>query len=463
MKPGFTKLFLLIVLVVSPCAAGTEVSTTEATQIAEEAYIYAFPLLQNYKTMYFRSIAPADGTPARPFNRFFHRRNLLGPDFKTIVGPNNDTLYSSAWLDLRREPLLIKVPRVEDSRYFSLQFIDAHVFNFGYVGQRTTGNQAGNFLVHGPGHDPKDYSGIDQQLRSESEFVFVIGRILASGEDDIKAVNALQDQLEIMPLSQFTAETPPQPVADLAFPKYDAQRAESAGFIEYFNFMLSLVEIDPAERHLFKRFSRIGIQPCQEKAAIPAELETAINQGVKEALQKIISQSSAMGTQVNGWNSTFEGFGSRESISNQYLLRAAAAKLALYGNDREENSGFSSLFDSAGLKLDGASGGYTITFPKNQLPPAAAFWSLTMYRLPEVLLNENSINRYSIGDRTDGLQYRPDGSLTLLIQHDAPAAAQQSNWLPAPAGPFVLSLRIYLPTQELLEGRWQPPPIVRFD
>ncbi len=440
-----------------------KITNAEARQLAEEAYIYAYPMLQNYKTMYFRSIAGRGGNPPRPFNVFSHRSKLIGPEFTAIVGPNNDTLYSSAWLDLRREPMLISVPAIPRTRYYSFQFIDAFVHNFAYIGQRTTGTRAGNYLVYGPGQSPAEYPGIDKYFSSESDFVFLIGRTLVNGPDDIPNVLALQNQYQIIPLSRFAGTPSPPPVEAIDFPVYEADKVQSWKFVEYINFLLAYVSIPPGEKEFLDRFKVIGIAPECQAGDLPEDIQHAMDEGVRAALKRIQAETLVIGSQVNGWNTTYKGFGSRQKVQDQFLLRAAAAMLALYGNDKEENSGFSRAVDANGLSLDGSLKKYLITFEKGQLPPTNAFWSLTMYGFPEIRLVKNSINRYSISDRAGNLTYKQDGSLTIYLQHTAPRLEQQSNWLPAPDGPFVLSLRIYLPKQEVLDGSWKPPQVFEIE
>ncbi len=450
-----------ILLTISPLSIAAELSAATVKEIAEEAYIYAYPMIQNYKTMYSRSVAGREGTPPRPFNIFSHRTKLLGPEYTAIVGPNNDTLYSTAWLDLRREPLVISVPAVPQSRYYSLQFIDAFVYNFAYIGQRATGSEAGQYLIYGPGQAPAKYPEIDRYFSSNSEFVFVIGRTLVNGPQDIPNVLAIQKQYLITPLSEFTHTPSPPPPEALLFPEYIAEKARTGNSIEYFNFLLSRVNIYPGDKKILERFRVIGIQAGGAAENLPADLLPAIDEGVQAALEKIRAETMVIGNQVNGWNTTYKGFGSREDLQGRFLVRAAAAMIALYGNDREENSGFSRTLDASGLPLDAGKKKYSISFAKGQLPPTNAFWSLTMYRYPEIQLVRNPIKRYSVSDRTGELAYAPDGSLTIYLQHTAPA--QQSNWLPAPDGPFALSLRIYLPQEGVLNGTWEPPQITEID
>lgn len=448
------------VLATSLTTRSSNLTPEKARLIAEEAYIYAYPMMQNYKTLYYRSVVDA-----KPFNQFSHRHALLDPSFRNIVGPNNDTLYSAVWLDLRAEPLVVSVPAVPKERYYSLQFIDMFTHNFAYIGQRETGSQAGTYLIVGPDHVVESVPGVNKIYRSESNFVFVIGRILAKDHDDQQQAAGLQRKYSLQPLSQFLASGDKESVPAIDFPAYDPEKIKTAEFIELLNFLLTFVDIHPDEKSLFKRFSQIGITAGQPSGfdQRSSNIQQAISAGVSDAYQKISDESKVIGSQVAGWNTTYHGFGPRSVMQGKYLLRAAAAMIALYGNDRQENSSFSRQVDQQRIPLHGAESGYTLRFEKGQLPPANAFWSLTMYRLPEVLLYENAIHRYSIGDRTQSLHYAEDGSLTFYLQHKPPIGKAAANWLPSPAGPFAVALRLYLPHRSVHNGQWQPPELVRVD
>ena len=442
-------------------AAANEAPTCEAARaIAEEAYIFSYPMMQNYKTFYFRIVA-AKGT----VNKFRHRHKLLGPEFKAIVAPNHDTLYSSAWLDLRAEPLVISVPEFPEDRYYALQFIDMYEYNFAYIGQRATGHHAGKYLIVGPGQTPSEVPGIRGVFKSEGDFVFVIGRILAKDDADEKRAVLLQDQITVEPLSHYLNQTPPAPAEAMAFPAYDPKKASSAHFITYFNFLLKHVQIHPDDAPAFERFKKIGISPGAMDAlkTLPVDIVSAISDGVAAGHQKIEATTKTIGTRINGWNTTFMGFGSRKIINGKHLLHAAGAMMGLYGNDPAENSSLSRFFDADGRPFDGSKYRYTLRFEKGQMPPAKAFWSLTMYMVPEMFMYENPAKRYNIGDRTKGLKYGEDGSLTLYIQQDSPGKGLESNWLPARDGIFGLALRMYLPKASLRDGSWQPPQVHRLN
>jgi len=465
-KKIFAKIFGALIIsstcIVSAPAIASDLTPEMAKSIAEEAFIFGYPMLQNYKTIYKRTVIQK-----KPFNKFTHRHKLLDPSFNLIVGPNNDTLYSAVTLDLRAEPLVVSVPNIPKERYYSIQFIDMYVHNFAYIGQRVTGSKAGNYVIARPGQYIGSIEGIDRVYQSESDFVFAIGRILVTGPDDQEDVAKLQREFKVTPLSQFlnASGTSVRAAPELNFPEYDAGQIATPKFIDLFNFLLQFVTIHRSEKHLFKDFEKIGIVPGKPSDfdLFSVDIQQAIADGIKIGYERIAAEAKDIGIQVAGWNTTSVGFGSRKVMQGKYLQRAAAAMNALYGNDREENNSFVRQVDKNRRSLDGNKANYTLRFEKGALPPSNAFWSLTMYRMPEVLLVENAISRYSIGDRTDGLIYGDDGSLTLYLQHASPEGDKAANWLPAPAGPFAIALRTYLPQQSLLSGQWQPPELIRVE
>jgi hypothetical protein len=431
----------------------------EAKQMAEEAYIFAFSMLENYKTMYVQAVNKNLPTYRAPFNRFGHMRQLLGPEFTEVVGPNNDTLYSLAWLDLGTEPIVFSLPDIADERYFVFQIIDMYTFNVEYIGARATGYQAGKYLFAGSGWDGPTPAGIDGVRRTEGRFVMLLGRTAVAGVADVPVVNALQEQYTLTPLSAYLEQPSPDPAPTPDFPPYDTQKASSVDFITYFNFLLGQLEPGPDERPLLERWAKIGVKPGQpfNPDALDPEIREAIAAGVAAALEKIKGESLKVGRNVNNWTLIAEGFGYRSMVGGKDLLRAAANMVGIYGNNPEEAYNFSAAKDSDDEALDASKHNYVIHFETP--PPVNAFWSVTMYKLPTPLFIANPIKRYSIGDRTPGFSPNEDGSVTIYLQHESPGADKEANWLPAPDGPFALALRIYWPKQAILDGKWEPSAI----
>ncbi|MEM7139009.1 MAG: DUF1254 domain-containing protein [Myxococcota bacterium] len=449
----------------------SEITTSpeEAARIAQEAYVYAYPMLETYRTLYVQAIDRTGPGYMGPFNRLAHSAELLGPDFTDVVRPNNDTLYSFAWLDLRAQPVVISVPKIED-RYYSVQLVDMFTNNIGYIGTRATGTEAGSYLVAGPrwnGVKPGDVTG---EIKSDSEFVYCIIRTEVRGPSDVGAVVALQKQYHLTPLNVFLGRSRVPVAAGITFPRYENKKATSAGFIDYLNLFLTQVRVPETDLAAVERFARIGVEPGMLSASmrLPEPIRAAIDAGVGQALVEI-SKAALDPTKLPeitsrksaGWAGMVGIFGSPEEMKGRYLTRAAAAMFGLYGNDAEEAYYPVGNDDASGDALNGSTGRYTLRFDKEQLPKVEAFWSMTMYGLPQQLMVANPIHRYSIGDRSK-LEVGKDGSVTIYIQHDAPDASKQSNWLPAPDGPFSVQFRMYLPAQSVIESPlYLPPDIVK--
>ncbi len=447
------------------CARGPD--PAEARALAKEAYIFAYPMLENYKTMYIQAIDTSSPGYRGPFNALHHNTALLGPEFREVVRPNNDTIYSFAWLDLRAEPIVVTVPAITD-RYYSFQLVDIYTHNFAYIGTRATGTEAGSYLIAGPswtGHPSEPPPDIRQVFQTEGNFVLCIVRTAVSGAEDLPNVLAIQQQYNVAPLSTFLGEAAPPNPPEIVFPPYNRVEADGPDFIKYFNFLLGQLNVDPSERELIQKLGRIGIVPNRafNAESFDPAVRHSMDEGIREASEEIESNIANLGEVKNGWSLTGKIFGTRAVMQGQYLNRASAARFGLYGNDLEEAYYPSTNVDSAGDVLDGSQHSYTLRFAKDQIPPVDAFWSMTMYGLPDQLMIGNPIQRYSIGDRTRGLKFGADGSLEIYLQHKSPGKAKEANWLPAPSGPFSVTLRMYLPKAAALDPLYAPPGIMKVD
>jgi len=432
-----------------------EVSPDEARSIAKEAWLYAYAPLQGYQTLFNQTQNKDFPGYVGGFNRFRHYSRLATPVDKDIVTPNNDTPYSWAWLDLRAEPIVLSLPAVPAPRYYVNQWFDLHTHNFAYTGVRATGREAGNYLFAGSNWNGTVPDGITKVFRAETDFVGTLTRTQLNGPDDIPAMQALQDNYKLTPLSKFVGQAPPPTAPDLEWPAWDANKAEGIGFISYLNALLPLMPIAPSEKEMFERFAKIGIAPGKEfdPEKLDAKIRAAIEEGVaasaKELKETALKQTDSK---------TF--FGTREELGQNYILeRSMGAMLGIYGNTKEEAVYASQQTGPDGKVLDGNKH-WVLRFEPGQLPPASLFWSITMYKLPERLLTENPIDRYSIGDRTAGLKQGADGSLEIYIQNENPGPDKASNWLPAPKGPFFFVARFYGPQAPLIDGSWKLPPLV---
>lgn len=423
----------------------------EVRAIAKEAYIYAFAMLENYNTLYKQVASPTAPEYVGGFGKFRHYSQLYTPDNHDVVTPNNDTPYSWAWLDLRAEPWVVTVPKVPEGRYYVQQWVDLFTYNFAYIGSRATGNDAASYLIAGPGWKGETPKGIKKVFPSETALVMTLTRIALNGPDDIANVKKVQAGMKLQPLSAYLKTQSPPAAPEIQFPPYDADKAHSHDFIGYLNFLLQFTQPPHAsETALMQRFARIGIGPglpFDAKTLPPARL-AAIDAGVADAKAKMSEKAKTM-LSSNGL------FGSRAFLKNNYLTRAIAAEKGLYGNSIDE--AWYGGYEGDGNKAS------MIHFSRHALPPAKFFWSVTLYTLPDRFLYANELKRYSIGDRTPGLKYDADGGLTLYVGHVSPGEEKESNWLPAPAGPYSAVGRVYGPSPAAIDGRWNLPPLQPID
>lgn len=447
-KPSPLWALAMAAFVVQPGAAQSSApSSAEIRSITKEAYIYAFPMLESYNTMYKQLANPAGREYVGGFGKFRHYSEAFTPDNKDIVTPNNDTPYSWAWLDLRAEPWVVSVPAVAGNRYYVQQWIDLFTQNFAYIGSRATGNGAGNYLFAGPRWNGVVPAGIDKVFRSETDIVLTLTRTALNGAADVAAVKAVQAGMQLWPLSSFANAPAPSPLPPIVLPPYDVAKARSHDFIGYLNYLLQFAQPPhPSEVELMKRFASVGIGPGLpfDAAKLPPATLAAIDDGVQDA-KAALAEKSKVTLSSNGI------FGSREELKNDYLVRAVAAEKGLYGNSLVE--AWYGGYVGDGSKLS------TVHFAPGQLPPAKFFWSMTLYTLPDRLLYANPLKRYSIGDRTEGLKRDADGGLTLYLGHASPGADKESNWLPTPEGRYSAVARIYGPSEAAMNGTWRLPPL----
>lgn len=444
----------------------TGLSGPEATAfyLGTNAIIWGYPAILFEQLMRGRTSPDivAKGNPQSAVNQFGLVRELRGPEYKQIATPNNDTIYAQAFADVSVEPLVLTVPAVEATRYYSFQLWDPNGDTFGYVGSRTTGRGAGNFAFVGPGWQGTLPDGV-ARIDSPYNGLVVWGRIGVDGPDDLPNALAIQDALRLTPLGQFgstDAQVPP----DLTFS--DARVAfDGTGvpddLILYAELANSLRHTPPKPQDVVvaATLPEIGFTAdgtVFDPSTLTDAQRSGLAKGAQFALHLMDVSSQTAGVGVNGWRwSPKSGI-----MGNDYLFRAAFAKWYTGGNAPSEAIYIDGRIDNHGQPLDGTKR-YRIRFEPGQEPPVDAFWSVSMYHIADGSFVENPINRYSIGDRTKGLVRAADGSLTLHIQHDAPAEPEAlANWLPAPADGFNLNMRLYGPDGRLAAGTWAPPPVM---
>jgi hypothetical protein len=443
--------------------AGTAAAgrSERADAFAAQAYIYGYPLVTMELT---RRASTNVETPAgskAPMGQFASLRSYPDASFRTITAPNADTLYSAAWLDLSAEPFVLSIPEMPD-RFFLFPMLDAWTNVFADPGSRTTGNGAQTYVIVGPG-----WKGTLPQpfpvIQAPTNLVWILGRIYCTGTpDDYKAVHAIQDKLGLVPLSAYGKPwTPPKGKVD---PAWDGDKSVRSVVNRmdgpsYFALLADLMKANPpglGDGVIAAKLSTLGIVPG--KPFDIGKLKPAARQAIEDApalgLARIKAHEADAGVMINGWTfSTQTGF-----YGQSYLQRAFVTMVGLGANLPQDAIYPMGRVDSDGRPFSGANR-YAVHFAPGRTPPVKGFWSLTMYDA-ELYFVANPINRSSLSPR-NALKPNPDGSIDLLIQNEDPGADKQSNWLPAPKGPFNLMFRFYAPDAPILDGRWAPPPVTR--
>lgn len=451
-------------LIACPTASQADEKLTpeEARAIAKEAYIYGYPMVDSYRIQYAYFVDRENPEYKAPWNHIRNMPRVYTPDDKAVQTPNSDTPYSMLGLDLRTEPMVLTVPAIPKERYYSVQLIDAYTFNFAYIGSRATGNDKGSYLVVGPGWKGDTPEGIKAVIPAETEIVLAAYRTQLFRPDDIDNVKKIQAGYKAEPLSKFLGEPAPPAAPAIQFikPLTPETQKTSLEFFNVLNFILQFCPTDPSEVELMKRFARLGVGAglTFDPEQLSPEMRKAVEDGIADAWVTFDQAQKGMndGTLTSG-----DVFGTRKHLKNNYLYRMLAAVLGIYGNSKQEAMYPAYVIDSEGKKLEGTNR-YTLRFPPGDLPPVHAFWSLTMYELPSSLLVANPLNRYLINSpMLPDLKKDPDGGLTLYLQHDSPGGDKESNWLPAPKGPFLAAMRLYWPDEAALSGQWKAPPLER--
>jgi hypothetical protein len=443
-------------------SAQTNVTPAEARAIAKDAYIYGFSVVDNYRVQYAYFVDRDNPEFKAPWNQIRNTPRVYTPEDKAIHTPNSDTPYSFLGMDLRAEPIVLTVPIIEKSRYFSVQLIDAYTHNFAYLGSRATGNDGGSFLLAGPGWKGEKPDGIKAVIQSETELAFAMYRTQLFNPDDLDNVKQVQTGYKVQTLSQFLGKPAPKatPAIDFINSLTPDQQRTSTEFFKVLNFALRFGPTHPSEKELMARFARldIGAGKTFDAAKLSPEIRKAVEDGMADAWKDfgVLMNRLNAGEIASG-----DGFGTREHFKSNYIFRMAGAVGGIYGNSAEEAMYPVYHVDAAGQKLDASKNRYSLRFAPGQLPPVNAFWSLTMYELPSSLLTANPLNRYLINSpMLPDLKKDADGGITLYLQKDSPGKDKESNWLPAPNGPFFSVLRLYWPKQDALEGTWKQPPLV---
>jgi len=453
----------------APAIVRAQDATATLRDLARRATIYLFPVYEMYRTRWQATVSEANPLRQR-LNRFRHIAQLADHRARSVTTPNNDTFYSSAWLDLSLEPMFLTVPPVGDL-YYSYAFMDLFTNNFAYVSHRLHGGEPPTHMIVGPAWTGDAPSEV-KLLRAPTNSVWLLGRILVDGPDEVDRVRILQarvlletpDQrnerriLETRELMRQRTVAPAEPVADWHAPN----PTDPFDLFEVTMRALGESPLSERDRAVFESFAPLKLRPGRkfDLRAFSEGERRAIQAGIEQGRAEIRGAAGRYGKTVDGWT-----YGERHlgNFGEDYLYRANVALTGLAALEPTEAVYLACNTDSTGRPLSGANA-YRLTFPADGLPPARAFWSLAMYEVtPEgrAFFIDNPIGRYSIGDRTPGLQKAADGSLTLYLQHERPDGERAANWLPAPGGPMRLVLRAYEPEEQLIQGRYRAPAVQR--
>lgn len=468
-KPVFASLAVAAALTTGAPACAAPLSEQQAYEIARDAYIYAYPIVTMDVSMRQSTNVP-DGhsIPLRaPVNQFAHARTYPRVEDRDVVRYNFDTLYSPAWLDVSKEPIILSVPDTI-GRYYLLPMLDMWTDVFSVVGSRTTGNGAANYAIVAPGWTGTLPDGV-ARIEAPTSTVWILGRTQTNGPADYGSVHKVQDGYRLTPLSQWgksykaPAISPLDPAIDGKTPPLvQVNRMDGVAVLGRLAELMAKFPPHPNDYPLLFRMHRLGLEPGKpfDTAKLDPALANTINTAAKDALADLERSGKAgtgIGTHVNGW---FYQTNTVGTYGTAYKLRAMGTLIGLGVNLPEDAVYPASFVDGSGKPYSGAHR-YVLHFDKGRLPPANAFWSVTLYDKDGFQV-PNPINRFALGDR-DKLKFNADGSLDIVIQHQDPGQDRTANWLPAPAGEFNLAMRVYSPRREILDGTWTPPPVRQQD
>lgn len=424
--------------------------------LSREAYVYLYPLVtMEISRRQATNLEPGVRPGFGPANTFNHLRTFPDADFRAVVRPNFDTLYANAWLDLTGGPVLLHAPDTDD-RYYMLPFLDMWTDVFATVGKRTTGTGEQDYVIVGPHYEGELPAGVPV-IQAPTPYAWIIGRIQTNGPADYAAVAAVQDGMTLTPLAGRSPQVI-DPDVDVWTEALTLANAMSG--VEFFTAASKVLERVPPHSTDFSILARIalmGIVPGQafDVSRFSAEELAEVEAGAKEALAQIVGVVPFLGTETNGWTNFSNTVG---VYGNDYLSRAGVTLAGLGANPVEDAIYPLLVRDADGDPIVGEQD-YVLHFAADELPPATAFWSVTMYDA-EGFQAGNELDRYALGDR-DHLQYNEDGSLDLYLSHTNPGPEKEPNWLPAPHGPLGVNLRLYAPRPEALDGRWHPPTVTK--
>jgi hypothetical protein len=449
----FAALVFSAALLTGTSPAQANVTPQEARKIAKEAYIFNFSLVMMYRTMYIQAINTKSKSYSGGFGKWLHL-GMSTPKDTDIVSPNNDTPYSWAWVDLRAEPWVLTMPKIEEKRFYTSQWDDLWGFVLDNPGSIDDGNGGVSVLLAAPDWKGDLPEGIKRVVQGETDFLGTLTRTQAFSAKDLPNVQKIQKEYKLQPLSAYLGKAAPKPAPEIKWMEWKDGDETTDKFWSYVNFLLPYTTPNDMDKDVYTDMSKIGLEPGKQWDAskLDKDIADAITAGMKDARDHLKKESTTF-TDASVF------FRSRKDAKDDYDNRALGVYVGIFGNIKKVSVYIALPTDSKGALFDGSKASYELKFTKDQLPPAKYFWSMTMYKLPQRWLTANPIKRYSIGSVTPGVQTGKDGSLTIEINAKSPGKDKESNWLPAPSGPFWLVMRTYGPGKSILDKTYKVPPI----
>ncbi len=469
MKKKFVFL-VAICFFISSCGKDGEKSSSDTksskagdsatVKTAEEAFLYCYSLVIMDITKRKLTNTETPSSEAAPLNQFASKSEFPTYQFKTVVRPNADTYYSTAFCDLTAEPLVLSLPNTND-RYYLMPMLDAYSNVFVSPGKRTTGTEAGNYLISNASWNGTVPDGIKEHFKAPTDLIWILGRIQCNGkEDGEKVVIPIQKKLKLTPLSSWGKEySEPKGTVDPTVPKEDPNNyVLNLPIDQFFNLANKLMVANPPkpeDKPAMEKFAklRVGSNAKFDLSKFDAATQSAMKDIPKKVYAAFDKQLAEPQKLINGWNIIMKGMG---SYGTDYAMRAFVTYVGLGANLPQDAVYPSNSLDQEGKPYSGANK-YIIHFNKGETPPVDGFWSLTMYDQAGYFI-ENPINTYAVG-HGPAFKFNDDSSLDIYIQNESPGKEWQNNWLPAPKGEFNVMMRLYWPKETMLNGTWSPPLI----
>ena len=436
-----------------PGAAPQKISPADARAIAKDAYVFAYPLVLYYRTMYRQAVDAKSPSYVGGFGHWGHRHTAT-PSSRDVVTPNVDTSYSYAGVDVRAEPWVLTQPPSDKGRYVASQWDDLWGFALDCPGSIVDGNGGGSYLLAAPGWKGPLPKGVKRAIIGESSFLGSLTRTEQRGPADTAAVEKIQRGYALQPLSAFLKQTAPEAAPTVEWPVWHDGSEQTLAFFAYANFLLTFTTPDKKDAPILKRIAGIGVIPGArwDLKQMDAGLRQAIEAGIGDARQAMHAAALKLTDSIGL-------FGSRAVLGTDYLNRALGVADEIFGADPRQAIYYPLDADQSGAPAEASQHAYTVTFPHGAAPPASYFWSLTMYGVPDHFLVANPISRYALGSLAPQPHPDPDGSITIYLQKNPPPPERRANWLPAPNGKFFALLRVYGPSPDEISRLWKPPPL----